>query len=114
MRTELDPKEILNRLSAAEFKKNNGIVMRGVAIGFPVRWFKLEELETVIQNRIGEQEIKKTIVYLSDEGYLKYRSINGEKVRDVVDFELSELEFRLAPRGTRLIESVEKNELIEL
>lgn len=114
MRTELDPKEILNRLSAAEFKKNNGIVMRGVALGFPYRWFTVRDLEMVIQNRISEQEVKKTIVYLTDEGYLKYRSITGEKVRDVVDFELSDLEFRLAPRGTRLIEFVEKNELIEL
>lgn len=110
----LDAKTALEKLSAAEFKKNNGIVMRACSIAFPVRWFKLEEMETVVSDRIKKEELKKTLIYLSDENYIKARHKTKTSITDIVDYNLDELEFRVSPKGTRIIECVEQNSLIEM
>lgn len=114
MSTELNAKEVLHKITAAEFKKNNGIVMRAVSVAFPLRWFEYEELRTVVSGRVEKQELQKAVTYLADEGYLKYRHNNGAETIDILDYEINELEFRVAPKGTRLIECVEQNELIEM
>lgn len=111
---DINAKEALNKITAAEFKRNNGIVMRAMSVAFPRRWFETWELKKVVQDRMNTEELQKTLVYLSDEGYLKYRHLSKKAATDIMDYELQDLEFRVTPKGTRLIECVEKNELIEM
>lgn len=113
MSTELNAKEVLHKITAAEFKKNNGIVMRAVSVAFPIRWFEFNELSTVLTGRVDKQEQQKALIYLTDEGYLKFRNKKND-VTDILDCDIDELEFRVAPKGTRIIECVESNELIEM
>lgn len=110
----LDAKAAYEKLNAAEFKKNNGITMRAISVAFPSRWFEFLDIETVVNDRMDKAELKKALIYLSDEGYLKVRHKTKNNITDILDYEIIELEFRVAPKGTRIIECVEQNELIEM
>lgn len=110
----MNPKDMLNRLTADEFRKNNGIVMRGISIAFPMRWFEEREILVVSGDQIDKHDLKKSLVYLADEGYLKYRKKGTGEIPDIMDVDTDELEFRTSPKGTRLIECVAEDSLIEM
>ena len=110
----MDEKKMLEKLTAEEFKNSNGIVMRAISLAFPMRWFGYRDLKTVTLDRVKEEQLKKTLVYLTDEGYLNYRREDGVTAADILDNEFDELQWRTSARGTRLIECVEDDTLIDM
>ena len=111
---ELTAKEAIETVTAKEFKKNNGIVVRAAALGKTRSWFDLDDLRDIINNRMSDEDIVKCLFYLTDEGYFKVRYGESKDEVDIADFEIEELQFRIASKGTRLFECVEKDDLILL
>jgi len=111
---ELTAKEAIESVTAKEFKKNNGIVARAAVFGKPRSWFDLEDLRDIINNRMSDEDIVKCLFYLTDEGYFKVRHVETKMEVDIADFEIEDLQFRISSKGTRLFESVEKDDLILL
>lgn len=114
MGREINAEDALKSVTAGEFKKNNGLVVRAAALGFPYKWFNIDEVMNVINNRSTEKEIEKSLCYLADEGYFKVRHQDSKETVDIADFEIEELEFRISAKGTRLCEFVVKDELIDM
>lgn len=111
---ELNAKEAIESVTATEFRKNNGIVVRAAALGKPRSWFDVNDLQVIINNRMSEEDIAKCLFYMTDEGYFKVRHCETNAAVDIADFDIEDLEFRLSAKGTRLIECVEKDDLILL
>lgn len=111
---ELTAKEAIENVTAKEFKKNNGIVVRAAALGKPRSWFDLEDIRDIVNNRMSDEEVIKCLFYLTDEGYFKVRHCDTKDEVDIADFDIEYLEFRIASKGTRLFECVEKDDLILL
>jgi hypothetical protein len=111
---ELTAKEAIESVTAKEFKRNNGIVVRAAALGKPRSWFDLNDLRDIINNRMSDEDIIKCLFYLTDEGYFKVRHCETNAAVDIADFDIEDLEFRLSSKGTRLFECIEKDDLILL
>ena len=107
-------KEAVENATAGEFVKNNGLVFRAVGFAKSISWFDVSELKDILKNRIANDDLQESLIYLTDEGYLKVRVADTKQECDVCDFDIEDLEFRLSSKGKKFSNFVIKDDLISL
>lgn len=109
----MDNKETLNRMHRAAFVRNNGRVLRTMAL-LERNFKRLSEIIYALEVNISEEECVKSLNYLFESGYIRLRQIKTRENADISDFEIDELEAKITQKGTLLMEGVISDELVEV
>ncbi len=106
-------KETLNRrISAGNFVKNNGSVLRTVNI-LETKYNKLKSIQYALIN-VDKDEISNSINYLYEAGYLHLRHIESKQPSSLADADFDELEGKLTAKGIQLLKGVIQDECVEI
>lgn len=102
------------RLSAENFIKNNGIVLRTVNI-LRYKFNKLTGVHGVVkEDGISESEFLDSINFLSEEGYIQLRDIASKASANLADDEYKRLEAKVTAQGIRLLAGGITDNMIEV
>lgn len=108
-------KKSIQAVSAAEFKRNNGIVMRTIANVFSTRFFESYELEAALKTRhIDDVEINESLDYLEGVGYIEVRHLENKTPVRLCDMEKDEVEIKLSSKGKLVVLAIKNDEGIDM
>ena len=99
-------------IESGTFKDNNGAIMRLFNMAV-YKYYKIKEVMYALPY-ITKEDILKSMDYLSGEGYLKVRNILTKESADISDGSYDELEAKLSPKGTKLLECAITDPLVDL
>lgn len=106
-------KETLNRrISAGNFVKNNGSVLRTVNI-LKTKYNKLKSIQYALIN-VNRDEISNSINYLYEAGYLHLRHVESKQPSSLADDDFDVLEGKLTAKGIQLLKGVIQDECVEI
>lgn len=77
------------------------------------KYYKIKEVMYALPY-ISREDVLKSMDYLSGEGYLKVRNILTKEAADISDDSYDELEAKLSPKGTKLLECAITDPLVDL
>lgn len=95
-------KDILQKMRADDFVKNNGKVLRAINIGRP-RYNRLESLRSALEPDIDRSQFSDCVNYLSEAGYITLRRIGDKLPASVSDDDIGEIEAKVSAEGIRLL-----------
>lgn len=99
-------------IESGNFKDINGAIMRLFNMA-AYKYYKVKEVMYALPY-ISKEEILKSMDYLSGEGYFKVRNILTKESADISDVPYNELEVKLSPKGTKLLECAITDPLVDL
>lgn len=92
--------ELMDRVEAREFKKNNGIIMRTINLIFKTKWFKASELVAAVSGYgMQEGEVFDSLDYLEGKKFIQARDIASGRVVEVLDADSETTEVKLTSEG---------------
>lgn len=95
-------KDILQKMRADDFVKNNGKVLRAINIG-RIRYNRLESLRAALEPDIDKNQFTDCINYLSEAGYITLRRIGDKQSASIADDDIDEIEAKVSAEGIRLL-----------
>lgn len=102
------------RLSAGNFIKNNGSVIRTINI-LRYNYNKLTGVQNVLEgNGVAEDEFLDSVNFLAEEGYIHLREISGKKEATLADSSYKVLEAKVTAKGIRLLAGGINDNMIEV
>lgn len=102
------------QLSAANFIRNNGRVLRTINI-LRDRYNKLATIESVLRGEgVSEGEFLDSVNFLSQEGYIHLRDVANKKSAILADSDFRMLEANVTGKGIRLLAGGIDDNMIEL
>ncbi|MDE5620658.1 MAG: type VI secretion protein [Ruminococcus sp.] len=105
-------KETLNRrISAGNFVKNNGSVLRAVNI-LKTKFNRLKDIKYALN--IEKNDVENSINYLHEAGYLHLRNSENRQPSSLSDDDFDALEGKLTARGIQLLAGVIQDECVEV
>ncbi len=109
----MDSKEIIRRMRAVEFRKNNRIVLQTINI-LRHGYMRLASAADVLAGDIDAMDFWDCINFLQEAGYILVRDIGTRSPVELADAKDREaLESRLSEKGIRLMNGVISDEMIE-
>lgn len=109
----MEAKELQERIRQKKFFHNNGIVLKGVNL-LRDKYVRLSELKYAFEPSMSEQELRDSLNYLSESGYIKMRHIDSWKDTTLADCEFNEIEAKVSADGIKIIACVRTDECIEV
>lgn len=112
----MDREKIKQRLYAANFKTNNGRVLRTINI-LRYNYNELKSVETILtEDGMEAWEFLDCINYLTEEGYIRLRDIASRMPVNELnqDFKYRKLEAKLTGKGIRLLAGGIDDNLVEV
>lgn len=97
----MDDKELLHKMRAAEFRENNGYVLRVINI-LRHTYEKLASVKSALED-MDEGDFLDSINFLSEEGYIRLRSTSGKVETALADADYRDLEAKVTAKGIRLL-----------
>lgn len=94
--------DIIQRMRADNFVRNNGVVLRAINIGRP-EYNKLSALCRALASEIDSSDFIDCINYLSEEELIKLRRCDDKGIANISDDELDNIEAKVSPKGIRLL-----------
>jgi hypothetical protein len=105
----------LQAVSAADFKRTNGIVMRTIANVFSTRFFEVYELEAALKARnIDDVEINESLDYLEGKGYIEVRHMETKNPVRLCDMDKDDIEIKLSSEGKLVVLSIKLDDGIDM
>lgn len=105
----------MQQITANEFKRINGMVMRMVVLLFKTVWFRTDELETALAtNKLTKEEIYEALDYFESEGYIEVRSIEGRQAVRLSDVHVEDVEIKLTGEGKKVAYGIKTDDAIDL
>lgn len=105
----------IQAVSAADFKRTNGIVMRTIANVFSARFFEIYELEAALKARnIDDIEINESLDYLEGKGYIEVRHIETKNSVRLCDMDKDDIEIKLSSEGKLVVLSIKSDDGIDM
>jgi hypothetical protein len=105
----------LQAVSAADFKRTNGIVMRTIANVFSTRFFEVYELEAALKARnIDDVEINESLDYLEGKGYIEVRHMETKNLVRLCDMDKDDIEIKLSSEGKLVVLSIKLDDGIDM
>lgn len=102
------------KLSAGNFIKNNGAVLRTINI-LRYKYNKLTGVGSVLEgNGIEEDEFLDSVNFLTEEGYIHLRDIATKSVALLADSDYKTLEAKVTAKGIRLLAGGIDDTMIEV
>ena len=78
----MEAKEMTERIRQKKFFCNNGVVLNGINL-LRTQYVSLSELRYALEPTIAESELRDSVNYLSECGYIKMRSMQRKMERDM-------------------------------
>lgn len=97
----MENRDLLQKMRAAEFRENNGYVLRVINI-LRHNYEKLAAVEMALED-MDEGSFLDSINFLSEEGYIRLRSIAGKIETSLSDADYHDLEAKVTAKGIRLL-----------
>lgn len=105
----------IKAISAADFKRTNGIVMRTIANVFSTRFFETYELEAALNSRnIDNVEINESLDYLEGKKYIEVRHIETKAPVRLCDMDKEDVEIKLSSEGKLIVLSIKQDDGIDI
>lgn len=102
------------KLSAGNFIKNNGAVLRTINI-LRYKYNKLTGVQNVLEgNGIQEDEFLDSVNFLTEEGYVHLREISSKDIATLADSDYRTLEAKVTAKGIRLLAGGIDDTMIEV
>lgn len=112
-RNDLDKKKVIDAITANDFAKLNGAIVRTMGVIFHSRWEKASNLKLAFKDK-EEIEIYQSLDYLQLCGAVTARTLDSRDEVEINMFDLDEIEIRLTADGIKLWMLRKKDELIEI
>lgn len=98
----MNEQDILKKMRADSFAKNNGIVLRTINI-LKTKYNRLDSISGAIDSNISKADFADCINYLSEAGYIALRLCDSKMPANIADNDIDEMEAKVTPEGTRLL-----------
>lgn len=98
----MDNKEMQDRIRQKRFFYNNGVVLKGINL-LREKYVKLPELKYALEAKVTEQELRDSINYLAEAGYIKTRNTSSKQETTLADCDFYELEAKVSAEGIKII-----------
>lgn len=109
----METKEMQERIRQKKFFRNNGIVLKGINL-LREKYVQLSELKYALEPSMTEQELRDSINYLSESGYINMRDIRSRQHTTLADSAFGEIEAKVSAEGIKIIACVKSDECIEV
>lgn len=103
----MDKSELLARVTAGEWKENNGKVLRTLNI-LEGKYIRLSTLSYALPD-LTKGDILRSINYLEEEAYIRLRTMDTHELATISDYEMETLEAKLSGKGLRLLTKTERD-----
>lgn len=109
----METKEMQERIRQKKFFRNNGIVLKGINL-LREKYVQLSELKYALEPTITEQELRDSVNYLSESGYINMRNIRSKQTTTLADCDFYVIEAKVSAEGIKIIACVKADECIEV
>ena len=109
----METKEMQERIRQKKFFRNNGVVLKGINL-LREKYVQLSELKYALEPTLTEQELRDSVNYLSESGYINMRSIRSKQPTTLADCDFYEIEAKVSADGIKIIACVKSDECIEV
>jgi len=109
----LETKEMQERIRQKKFFRNNGVVLKGINL-LREKYVQLSELKYALEPTLTEQELRDSVNYLSESGYINMRNIRSKQPTTLADCDFYEIEAKVSAEGIKIIACVKSDECIEV
>lgn len=109
----MEEKEMAERIRQKKFFKNNGIVLKGINL-LRTKYVQLSELRYALEPTIAESELRDSINYLTESGYIKLRNIKSKQETTLADCDFESIEAKVSAEGIKIIACVKTDECIDV
>ncbi len=101
------------RIRQKKFFRNNGVVLKGINL-LREKYVQLSELKYALEPTLTEQELRDSVNYLSESGYINMRNIRSKQPTTLADCDFYEIEAKVSADGIKIIACVKSDECIEV
>ena len=109
----MEIKELQERIRQKKFFQNNGVVLKGINL-LRTQYVSLSELKYALEPTMTEAELRDSVNYLSESGYIKMRNIRSKQHTTLADCEFNEIEAKVSANGIKIIACVRTDECIDV
>lgn len=101
------------RIRQKKFFRNNGVVLKGINL-LRTQYVSLSELKYALEPTMTESELRDSVNYLSESGYIKMRNIRSKQDTTLADCNFNEIEAKVSADGIKVIACVKIDECIDV
>ena len=101
------------RIHQKKFFRNNGIVLKGINL-LRTKYVRLSELRYALEPTLTEAELRDSVNYLSESGYINLRSVRSKQSTTLADCDFDEIEAKVSADGIKVIACVKIDECIDV
>lgn len=105
--------EIQSRIKQKKIFRNNGIVLKGINL-LRTKYVALTELKYALEPSMTEAELRDSVNYLSESGYINMRKIGTKEHTTLADCDFEEIEAKVSADGIKIIACVKFDECIDV
>ncbi len=109
----METKEMAERIRRKKFFRNNGVVLKGINL-LRTQYVSLSELKYALEPTMTEPELRDSVNYLSESGYIKMRNIRSKQNTTLADCNFDEIEAKVSAEGIKIIACVRTDDCIEV
>lgn len=109
----METKEMTERIRQKKFFRNNGVVLKGINL-LRTQYVSLSELKYALEPTMTESELRDSVNYLSESGYIKMRNIRSKQDTTLADCNFNEIEAKVSADGIKVIACVKIDECIDV
>ena len=109
----MESKEMQERIRQKKFFRNNGIVLKGINL-LRTQYVKLSELRYALEPTMTESELRDSINYLSESGYINMRNTDSKQATTLADCNFKDIEAKVSAGGIKIIACVKSDECIDV
>lgn len=109
----MESKEMQERIRQKKFFRNNGIVLKGINL-LRTQYVKLSELRYALEPTMTESELRDSINYLSESGYINMRNTDNKQATTLADCVFEDIEAKASADGIKIIACVKSDECIDV
>ncbi len=108
-------KKAIEQMTANEFKRINGVVMRMIVLLFKVKWFRFDDLVIALTaNKLSREEIYEALDYFESQEYIEVRELEGRQEVRLSDMDIEDVEIKLTGEGKKVAYSIRTDDGIDL
>lgn len=105
--------EMQNRIRQKKIFRNNGMVLKGINL-LRTKYVTLTELKYALEPTITETELRDSVNYLSESGYINMRNIHDKQSTTLADCNFEDIEAKVSADGIKIIACVKSDECIDV
>lgn len=98
----VNEKDIIRKMRADSFVKNNGVVLRAINIG-RITYNRLEQLRNALEPDIDKADFCDCVNYLAESKYITLRRCDNKQPANIADDDIDDIEAKVSAEGIKLL-----------